>query len=107
MDDGRRTWGGAVTLRAVDELTEAAPAPTVLVPSLRVQPGDDEARLVLRQVDPDTLVLPAYSSLDALVRCCGEDQAWVALPGEVADQVAAQAGARAVVLDAVFTEPVP
>ena len=78
---------------------------TVWVPSARVQPGDEDVQLVLRQVAPDLVVLPAYSSLEELVRCCGDDQPWVALPGKVADAVTTQVGAQAVVLDAVFESP--
>lgn len=88
----------------MDELTQVAPPLTVFVPSARVQPGDETASLVLRQVDGDTLVLPAYTSLDALVRCCGPDQAWVALPADVADALLDELGAQAVVLDAVFSD---
>ena len=91
----------------MDELTTVTPPLTVFVPSLRVAPGDEQASVVLRQVAAETLVLPAYTSLDALVRCCGEQQPWVALPADVADALAEQAGAEAVVLDAVFTDPVP
>lgn len=88
-------------------VTPALPPDVVLVPSLRVQPGDEQAQLVLRQVDDDLLVLPAYSSIDELVRCCGPDQPWVALPADTADEVAAQAGAATVLLDTVFTDPEP
>jgi hypothetical protein len=78
---------------------------TVYVPSARVRPGDDEVQLVLRRLADGSVVLPAYSSLDELVRCCGEDQPWVALPAGVVEVVPEQVGARAVVLDARFQDP--
>lgn len=82
------------------------PSAVVLLPSERARPGDAEVRLVLREVPGDGLVLPAYSSVDALVRCCGDDQPWVALTVERTDALAAVLGVAAVVLDTAFTAPV-
>ena len=105
MDTVRPLQPPPVTLSGVEDPTVVPLPATVWVPSARVQAGDEDVQLVLRQVEDGPLVLPAYSSLHELVRCCGEDQPWVALPGEVAGAVSAEVGARGVVLDAVFDEP--
>ena len=84
--------------------TSALPS-VVLVPSRPLPADADRAFLVLRGVEGRGLVLPLYSSLAELVRCCGPDQAWVALPADIATTVAADAGAAAVVLDAVLRSP--
>ena len=76
----------------------------VSVPSERVVPGDVEARLVLRRLD-GLLLLPAYSSLDSLVACCGQDQPWVCLPVAGLGEVVAGVGADLVVLDAALQGP--
>ena len=72
---------------------------TVFVPSERVRPGDTEASLVLRNID-DALLMLVYSSIGKLVGALGPDQPWVALPADVADDVAERLGVAAVVLDA-------
>ncbi|MFP5219888.1 MAG: SAV_915 family protein [Actinomycetes bacterium] len=83
------------------------PTAVVYLPSERVRPGDETAQLVLRDVPGDGVVLPAYSSLEALVRCCGDNQAWVALTVERTDALAAGLGVVAVVLDTPFAAPEP
>lgn len=75
-----------------------SPPPTVLLPSERVQEGDAEARIVLRQVG-DELVVTAYSSLSTLVRCCGEEQPWVAMPAGDVELLKQSVGAIVVLLD--------
>lgn len=86
----------------------AAPPAAVFLPSERVEPGDEQARLVLRLVNGTVLVLPAYSSLDELVRCCGPDQPWVAMRTDDVDALTADLGAGMVLLDTAFTdEPAP
>lgn len=74
--------------------------PVVFVPSERVSAGDTQARLVLRQLDDGALIVPAYSSLEALVRCCGKSQSWVCLPADGLPGLLAETGAAFVVLDA-------
>lgn len=85
------------------------PPGTVFVPSQHVQPGSDSVDLVLRQVTAadgtDALVLATYSSLDALVALCGEDQPWVAIPSETVEGLRDQLGVSAVVLDVPFDPP--
>jgi hypothetical protein len=80
-------------------LTDPAARPqTVFVPALRLQPGDVEAQLVLRQVD-DQLVLPVYSSLERLLAGCGSQSAWVSIRADVLDQLLPQLGDPVVLLD--------
>jgi hypothetical protein len=78
---------------------------TVLVPSRPVARQDGHVSVVLRDVEGAGLVLAAYSSVDELVRCCGPDQAWVALPAAAVATLAASSRAVAVVLDAVVRSP--
>jgi hypothetical protein len=86
-------------------MTEPLSLPaTVFVPSERVRPGDTEANLVLRNVD-DALVMLVYSSTGALVQALGADQPWVALPADVADDLAVKLGVAAILLDADLTGP--
>lgn len=81
------------------------PPETVYVPSERVTEGADDVGLVLREVVEDgesSLVLPAYSSLDALVLLCGPEQPWVAMRSKTIDALAEELNVSAVVLDASF-----
>lgn len=82
------------------------PPPVVLMPSEPVREGDEQAQVVARQVGED-LLLTAYSSVAALVRCCGEDQSWVALASDDVEALKISLGARAVVLDLPLTEARP
>lgn len=76
----------------------AVPPPVVLLPSETMHAGDAEAKVVLREVDGRLLVL-AYTSPEALTRCCGDEQAWVALPATEVEELALRAHAEAVVLN--------
>ncbi|WP_020495294.1 SAV_915 family protein [Sciscionella marina] len=56
--------------------------------SRRPTSPDDEVVLELRRIDQGRLAVMAYSSLDALVECCGGQQPWVATtPAELDDWV--------------------
>lgn len=54
--------------------------PVVYVPCSPLTPGDEELSVDLRQTREGKLALLAYSALDRLVTCCGEQQPWVVLP---------------------------
>lgn len=94
----------------VEPTQHVEPSPgltAVYVPSERVRPGDAEALLVLRQIPGGPLVVPAYSSLPTLVRCCGEAQPWVSLPTDSLPELLSGTGADFVVLDVPLTAAEP
>lgn len=54
--------------------------PVVYVPcSGRPAPDDGQLTIEFRQGPDGSTVLPVYTALDRLVRCCGEGQAWAVL----------------------------
>ncbi|WP_263249567.1 SAV_915 family protein [Saccharopolyspora rosea] len=71
-------------------------AATVYVPSERVGPDDQEARIELRRDGHDRLVMLAYNSLEELVACCGEAQPWIAIPRDRVSHVQSDVGAAQV-----------
>lgn len=77
------------------------PSDLVFAPCQAVSPGDAEVQLLLLQDRASQLLLPAWSSLDRLVQACGEQQPWVSLRLSDLDGMRADAGAVAVLLDAV------
>jgi hypothetical protein len=63
----------------VDGLHEEQ-SPIVLVPCQRVpQPGEPEVVIALYQGE-DGLALPVYSSIEALIESCGDQQPWMGMP---------------------------
>jgi hypothetical protein len=80
------------------------PGVTVFVPTLPVAPGDADVQIVMRQVEPDLVVVLAYSSLPLLVAGCSAGQAWAALPAEVLDGLLPSLGASGVLLDVPLPE---
>lgn len=79
--------------------TLVSPPVTVFVPTGPVIAGAGDVQVMLRQVDPATLVVLAYSSLEALLQGCGPAQSWASLPAAVLEQLAPGWGAAAVLLD--------
>ena len=88
------------------DLAAVTPPPTVFLPAVTSTPGPDGHQVVLRSID-DVLVVVAYSSLEALVRSCGEDQPWVAMRAEDVDDLREEWAAAAVLLDPVLTPDEP
>jgi len=93
-DDGAAS-AGDLTLRE-DEIPEF-----VFVPSEYPTGGvTEDTRIQLRRVEGGGVALLAYSSLDLLVANLGEHQPWVAFPGHKVQELLAETGANAAVLDA-------
>lgn len=66
------------------------PNAPVFVPAASKPDEDGHAEIQLRRTDEDELALPVFTSVEVLVTCCGEDQAWVAFyVGSLPDLVAA------------------
>ena len=53
--------------------------PMVYLPAQRIVNGEDEAQLELRRLVDGRLAAVAYTTLQRLVQCCGENQPWVLL----------------------------
>jgi len=60
------------------------------------------AHLELRRLPDGRLALPAYTSLDKLVNCCGPHQPWGAVDDDGLRQVRRSTGYDVVLLDAAF-----
>lgn len=74
-------------------------AQTVYLLCQRVGPHDREARVELRQDHEGRLAMLAYSSLEELVRSCGEAQPWIAVPIDRVSGVQQDTGAELVFWD--------
>ncbi|GAA4851414.1 hypothetical protein GCM10025787_38330 [Saccharopolyspora rosea] len=83
-----------------DEYAPEAPIPDsgdqiveVFIPA-RADVGNQQVQLELRYTTEGALALVLYTSLERLVECCGEQQAWVKVPASelatIVDQVGAQ-----------------
>ncbi|TDC93062.1 SAV_915 family protein [Actinomadura sp. 7K507] len=67
---------------------------TAFVPTeVELSPGDENAMVKLVNTVDGELATLAYSSLEDLVRCCGEKQPWVAFRTENIDELPGVAGA--------------
>lgn len=71
----------------------------VYLPCRRVGPRDREAQVELRRADDERLVMLAFTSLEELVRGCGEDQPWIEVAVDRVSQVQRDTGADAVLWD--------
>lgn len=64
--------------------------PTVFIPAASEPDEYGHAEIQLRRTDEGELALPVFTSVENLVTCCGEDQAWVAFsPLSLSDLLAA------------------
>lgn len=73
----------------------------VFVPSEHPTGGvTGETKVQLRRVEGGGVVLLTYSSLELLVANLGEHQPWIAFPGRKVQELLAETGANAAVLDA-------
>lgn len=87
----------------------ALPPEVVYVPCAPVEPGAAEVQVVLRTLPAadgaSTPVLAAYSSIEELVRACGDAQPWVAMRSAGVEELLESLGAQAALLDVAFTLP--
>lgn len=85
---------------AVPVLTPSALPSVVLLPS-PTPVGSKGAEAQLRQIGP-LLIVPLYSSPEALVACCGPDQPWFAVASDDIDAMVQEWCADLVLLDTAF-----
>jgi hypothetical protein len=64
----------------------------------------EEVAFELRRTAEGGLALPAYSTLDDLVRCCGPHQRWVSVRTEGVAECARACGADVVLWDVALPE---
>ncbi|SFT96763.1 SseB protein N-terminal domain-containing protein [Actinopolyspora lacussalsi subsp. righensis] len=78
-EGSRETW----------ERTEGRPSfpPVVYVPCEAASPNNGELSVDLRRTRDGRTALLVYSSNERLVRCCGEQQPWVAVHTEKLDEL--------------------
>jgi hypothetical protein len=87
---------------AVALIGESGPdfAHHVFLPCSNVRPGDEEMSIDLHRTDDGKLALLVYSSLEILVECCGERQAWVQVPTTDLDRIQSLTGFELFLIDA-------
>ncbi|MDI2031578.1 SseB family protein [Saccharopolyspora sp. TS4A08] len=82
-----------------DAQEEDVPPTTVYLPSSEPVSPSGEVSLQLYRSEDDELVLPAFTSLEALVRTFGESQRWASTTSDRIEQVRVASGAVHVVWD--------
>lgn len=76
---------------------------TVYLPTERVIEGDSEITVQLVRLPDGRTVLPAFTSLDALVGTLGGQQPWIATPQDRVPEVQQQSSAD----DVLWDPPLP
>src|SRR5688500_1926323 len=95
--DRSRTIGEPMT-------AEARLPPYVYVPCSPGRAGDTGPTGDLRRTRTGQVALLVYSALDRLVDCCGEDQAWTALPAAELEKIQEATGFELILLDVRIPE---
>ncbi|MGI8309661.1 SAV_915 family protein [Saccharopolyspora hattusasensis] len=80
---------------------EELPA-TVYLPTERVNKGDKDVTLELRDTADGDRALLAFTSVKRLVDGCGDGQPWVAVQGEQVADIKSRSGADVVLWDAAL-----
>lgn len=71
----------------------------VFVPAASEPDEDGHAEIQLRRTDAGELALPVFTSVQTLVACCGEDQAWVSFYAESLPDLLSATGADGIAED--------
>ncbi|NLV81279.1 MAG: SseB family protein [Rhodococcus sp.] len=79
----------------------------VLYVPTRRRDGSGQVRLEMRTLADGRLALPAYTSLQELVRCCGPQQPWMGIDSAGLEQIHRTTGYDVVLLDARQPPPPP
>ncbi len=79
--------------------TESEPSVVYLPCQRPMRSGERDSTLQLRRTDQGEFALPVFTSVDNLVTCCGEQQAWISINTTDLDGIAAQAGADGIAVD--------
>ncbi|WP_281290255.1 SAV_915 family protein [Saccharopolyspora dendranthemae] len=78
---------------------EADDDTAVFLPAEPVAAGDRQARLELRHTTGGQLALLVYTSLERLVKACGDQQPWISVPVAELHSIAEQVEAEVVLED--------
>lgn len=76
----------------------------VYVPVAEADVNADETRFELRQAADGEVVALVYSSLEAMIHCCGHHQPWVLLPAQRVVELQQEFGVDRIVLDLSLAE---
>jgi hypothetical protein len=73
--------------RAVGTASRPAVPPMLYLPCDGFRSVDEELLVDFRRMRDGRLALLAYTALDRLVNCCGQDQPWVVAPVSALDEL--------------------
>lgn len=76
----------------------------VYVPVARADPDAGEVRFELRRAADGEVIAPVYSSLDAMIHCCGDYQPWLLLPARRLVALQCDLGVDRIVLDLALAQ---
>ncbi|MFD6893963.1 SAV_915 family protein [Rhodococcus sp. NPDC060086] len=79
----------------------------ILYVPTRRRDGSGQIRLEMRTLPDGRLALPAYTSLQELIRCCGPRQAWMGVDRTGLQEIHRATGYDLVLLDAAQPPPPP
>lgn len=80
------------------------PETVVYLPSIQAATPGEDVSFQLHRSDADELLLPAFTSVEALVNAFGESQPWVGVAGDRVEPIREACGAAHVVWDPAPTE---
>lgn len=94
--------GNSIAPPVIDEkfVADDTEPTLVFLPSERYREGDEHATIEFRRTTDGRLAVLAYTSLEALVGSCGQQQPWVQLSSAKIDGIVADSGADMVLWDA-------
>jgi hypothetical protein len=69
------------------------------VPTRQILGQDEQIRPELRRTADGRLALPAYTSLDRLLACCGDHQSWVLVPTDWFERIREECGVEVIALN--------
>jgi hypothetical protein len=76
----------------------------VFLPSAKVSRPEGDVTFQVYRSDADEILLPAFTSLEALVNVFGESQPWVCVPGDRVEPIRQACGAAHVIWEPAPTE---
>jgi hypothetical protein len=76
----------------------------VYVPVVSADPDAEATQFELRQAPDGEVLAPVYSSLAAMIHCCGDYQPWLLLPAQRVVALRREFGIDRIVLDLSLAE---
>lgn len=78
--------------------------PVVYLPCAEQVTDASDARIDMRETRDGRIALLAYSALDRLHTCCGDDQPWVLMPTDALDDLQKRSPFQLLLLDVVIPD---